>query len=78
MVRPAVDMSNRAAFPRDSFHLAAPPGQMPMDRMDPSMVIAFYVRDRADLQDWCERVHVVRRGRKHASQSRETTAMDDG
>eukprot|EP00699_Malawimonas_sp_californiana_P001392 EC715464.1.p2 GENE.EC715464.1~~EC715464.1.p2 ORF type:complete len:95 (+),score=22.96 EC715464.1:45-287(+) len=29
---------------------------MPMDCMDTSMVIAFYIRDRADLEDWCDRV----------------------
>jgi len=26
--------------------------------MDPSMAIGFYIRDRADLDDWCKRVHL--------------------
>jgi hypothetical protein len=36
------------------------PAQMPMERMDPSMCLAFYIRDRRDLADFCERTHRVR------------------
>eukprot|EP00698_Gefionella_okellyi_P010956 TRINITY_DN2871_c0_g1_i1.p1 TRINITY_DN2871_c0_g1~~TRINITY_DN2871_c0_g1_i1.p1 ORF type:complete len:362 (+),score=41.26 TRINITY_DN2871_c0_g1_i1:46-1131(+) len=31
--------------------------RMPMERMDPSMAIAFYIRDEKDLDDLCRQVH---------------------